>query len=201
MGVGKTTLASLLSSRLSLEQISFGTAVKDDVISFNLTPDGQINKRRDRRILQDYAQFRRGQLSSVSCERFHLIAPLNPTAVFTGTNVMVMFGGGPNHHNYWVDRLAPSLDKLQSNDSCNGIIIDDIRFLNEAAYLVNNDFKLIRITMPEELRRQNLMSRDNGFDEFAFDDISEIQLNEIECHQTIENLDIEKTYLQFGKII
>src|ERR1700722_19858778 len=62
MGAGKTALANALVKKHGGVRLAFGDKLKEEVIELNLTPDGKIDKLRDRKVLQNFGQFRRGEI-------------------------------------------------------------------------------------------------------------------------------------------
>jgi len=50
------------------------------------------------------------------------------------------------NNNYWIDLLAQQIEKYKSlNGSCANVVVTDVRFLNEAAYIKSNGGLLFRI--------------------------------------------------------
>jgi hypothetical protein len=79
------------------------------------------------------------------------------------------------------------------------VVIDALRYRHDYDYAVKQDFYLLRLNAPLELRRQWLEQRQQRFD-FQTDGmhISETQLSEVDVHAKVDN-DGTKTQL-FEKI-
>lgn len=75
------------------------------------------------------------------------------------------------------------------------IVVDDIRFINEAKMLHKNGFKLIKLECPLELRMERCLKRDGNFDKNATNHNSEKELESIVCSKKINNSDtLERFY-------
>jgi dephospho-CoA kinase len=60
-----------------------------------------------------------------------------------------------------------------------GIVVDDVRFLNEAEALLDWGWTLLYLDCPVEIRKQRCLSRDGNFDEKALEHQSEKEAEQI----------------------
>lgn len=87
----------------------------------------------------------------------------------------------------WIKRL------LESTSDSNNFVCDDLRQLNEYHALVENGFKIIRVTADEELRIKRLIERDGSCDTSLLYNESEsgcahLDIEEIDNNGTLEDL-------------
>lgn len=181
MGAGKTYLADKLIDLIGGEKVSFASQLKKDIIDLNLTPDGKINKARDRKLLQDYGQFRRGELNFFETSQgalknldgvAWLIKDAKPEFI------------GKCYPSYWLDKGISQAKEISKN---NNVCIDDVRFINEAEALKRIGFSIVKILSDEGVRISRLLSRDGGYDKENFTNISEMQFFDIKEDFLVDN--------------
>lgn len=125
---GKTTVAKLLWSKFynKFELINFGDILKTESstmynypIPWNYTHEGKKN-------LINHEDLPRKDMTVREVLQWH------------GTDFR-----RSQDENYWVKKMQDYLDFKQSN-----VIIDDVRFINEAEFVLNNNGFLFRINIP-----------------------------------------------------
>lgn len=77
--------------------------------------------------------------------------------------------------NYWVDKINEKIDEILEQGK--HVIVDDVRFTNEADNLVNRGATLIRIEVDDETRRQRLGDRDGNTARISTPHPSETELD------------------------
>jgi dephospho-CoA kinase len=92
---------------------------------------------------------------------------------------------GINHPNYWVDALLDKVSVLSMEG--HNIVVDDIRRLNEATALRDNDFLLVKIECDEKIRLARLKERDGNFNPDTLENISESEVDKLPCDGVITN--------------
>lgn len=120
IGSGKTTVANYLCEKYAFTRISFAGPLKQ--IAARVTPDGKIDKMRDRALLQ-----------FLGTEYFRSIDP----------DYWV---------NQWVRRYNQLLASACFTGQPLNIVVDDCRFLNEQRMLAEHEAIEVRITRPDRLR-------------------------------------------------
>lgn len=179
MATGKTELAKYFMTKYTGQKVSFADALKEEVSKFGLTPDGEVKKPRDRKVLQSYGQIRRGDLQSFDANGHHVEILNNILHIDGETTGKICYA------NAWTD-IAMNKVALFEHEGAN-VIFDDIRFENEVKLLMENQFLLIRIFATEDIRKQRLTSRDGGFDPEDFKDISETTIKCLPINYMIDN--------------
>jgi len=179
MGAGKTYVSDSLVASHGGERMAFADALKRDVIGFKLTEDGNIEKRRDRRILQDYGQFRRGELTKIETPTANLmningVCYIEKKASLNGEVMRNYTFMGFADKDYWVRQLVENASKAKGS-----VIVDDIRRANEATALAEAGFVIIKLQCPDEIRFARLKARDGSFDPSALNNISETEVDSI----------------------
>ena len=186
-GAGKTTLANALA-RHGYRRRSFADVLKALACQV-LGRD--LDKARDRALLQDLGAAGRHpdwaglslalqvdpivrpsrQATLVSQLALHLFGtPTDPAAWDTWWEQtkrleVALFGGHPpmaagfGRPGYWIEQLVGRLHPLDGP-----YVIDDMRFLNEAAALRSRGFRLVRLDVSELEAAQRLLQRDGSYD-------------------------------------
>lgn len=92
---------------------------------------------------------------------------------------------------FWLQRLAVAVEQLADKDPHRGVTTDDVRFLNEAAFLRKRlDYVLVRVHRPEEERMKLLQET------YTDPDI----LNDLLSHQSeTESKLIEADYTLYNR--
>jgi dephospho-CoA kinase len=182
MATGKTAMAEYFMEKFQAKKVSFADALKQDVIRFNLTEDGTIQKPRDRKLLQDYGQLRRGQINSMNANGHEVVNKFN-----NGNTACIVDGVivGYSNENHWLNQGIEIANKLSSES--HSIVFDDIRFPNEAKMLLQNNFIIIRIFATENVRIQRLIARDGGYDPSDFNNVSETETKYLPINYMIDN--------------
>jgi dephospho-CoA kinase len=204
MGSGKTTIANKIIKDHDFVRLSFADKLKEDIIKFNLTEDGTIKKSRDRALLQNYGQLRRGELSFLKYHNGELVNLKNSTGIFfyrkSVSGKMTNYENlGISHSDYWVEFLLGKINKLEKAKS---IIVDDIRRINEAKMLMDNKFLIIKIECEEQTRISRLINRDGDFDPNTLENISESEVDSLPYNLIINNdFDLDKTMNELSKCI
>ena len=167
MGSGKTTCTDYLIKLIPNSIcISFANSLKDDVVNLGLTPDGKINKARDRKILQQYGGFRRGEIPEV-----------------TINNVVFNQVKDRCYPDYWIDMTKEQLFKHRDKN----IFVDDIRRIDEANMLRQQGFIIVKIEIGDGIRINRITKRDGHYDSSTAKDVSETEIDSIERHMKVNN--------------
>jgi len=187
MASGKTLLAQHFLDNYGGKKVSFADKLKEDVIDYNLTIDGQIVKSRDRKLLQNYGQFRRGELPRMEIPETNIIL-INENGHFVLTwkddDSMGLYIG-PCEANHWINQgILKANEIIQSGEN---VILDDLRFVNEGECLKENGFIIIKVNANQSIREERLLARDGSFNPDNFNDVSETQLDNIIGHYDITN--------------
>jgi dephospho-CoA kinase len=77
----------------------------------------------------------------------------------------------------WVKYLKRRIDKADWEYP--GIVVDDVRFINEAITLLDWGWSLIYIDCPVEIRKERCLKRDGNFNEESLKHISELEVEQI----------------------
>lgn len=185
MASGKTALAEHFLNTYGGSKVSFADKLKNDVVEYGLTIDGQIVKSRDRKLLQDYGQFRRGEVAKIEIPEVN-ISLLNEMGHFIlkdKDGIKHILGScEPNH---WLNQGVAKADALIATGT--NVILDDLRFVNECEYLKAHGFVIIKINASQAIREERLLARDGGFNPANFTDVSEIQFDDMVGHYEIQN--------------
>lgn len=184
MGAGKTYIVDhMLANNHSTVKIAFADKLKEDIIALGLTPDGRIEKPRDRQLLQNYGQLRRGEINQFyPVDNLSLFNFMGKTyrrdLYFPNTP----FSIGECYPNYWVDQL---MDKVKNTIS--NVIIEDVRRFNEAEAVRKHGFCVIKLECALEARLQRLLARDGSFNRETLTDISESEVDALPCYAAVKN--------------
>lgn len=204
MGSGKSELAKRLVEEFGAKKVALGDALKQQVIQFNLTPDGKIDKARDRGTLQDYGQFRRAENRGF---KFHngeaKLVELEVVRRKWDEAFLLRDTGNPKYQartdigfaypDFWVDILAPEVGRLTREGIA--IVNDDIRRPNEWQAFKDWGFTMVKVHVDEEIRIQRLIARDGAYDPSRINDISEAEIDNLSYDVLIDNNDtIEKAW-------
>lgn len=128
MGVGKTTTAELLVSYRNYKRLSFADAVKDDVVELlnhAIETKGSV-------LGQTLPTISRGTIEKYKNEVFR------PFLQWYGTDFWRKYMGVED---FWLRRLD---EKMQQNPDAQ-FVIDDCRFPNEAVFLRERGFIIVKI--------------------------------------------------------
>lgn len=178
MASGKTQMAQYFLKKYGGQRVSFADALKRDIIEFNLTIDGTIQKPRDRKIMQEYGQLRRAEVDSLESNN-HVLR--NENGIFFLDDIQK----GSCHPDHWLNTgLRQSLELAHQKINP---VFDDIRFVNEVKSLMAHNFVVIRTYATKEVRIQRLLSRDGGYNEKDFSDVSETETKYLPLHYMIDN--------------
>jgi dephospho-CoA kinase len=204
MATGKTLLAQHFLDNYGGKKVAFADKLKEDVINYKLTIDEQIVKSRDRKLLQNYGQLRRGELPRME------IPEVNIILVNDNGNLMLAKGNSLNHRiwknlgpceaNHWINQgILKANEIIQSGEN---VILDDVRFVNEGEHLKANGFIIIKVNANQSIREERLLARDGSFNPDNFNDVSEMQLDNIVGHYDITNNHNDDTAKkQFDEIV
>lgn len=191
MGAGKTMLSEMVLQAFpgNSKRVAFANQLKEDVITFGLTVDGKIDKARDRSVLQNYGQMRRGELETFDYWAGRVTN--NDGNCFlthkTEHNMNHMYVGNCSA-THWVDITLEKIAELEQRNY--SVIVDDIRRENEAEALLNDNFIIIKINCNDEIRFARLRERDGSFDPSTLNDISESQVDSLPFTAAITNEDV-----------
>jgi hypothetical protein len=145
LGSGKSHLARALASETGGRVISFGSSVYE---ACEAVLDRPIDKARpeDRKMLVDVGTHwgRRGEA----------IDPRHEDALSK------VWGHPRGYPNIWVDALDR---KLSNSDIGQVIVLDDLRFPNEANYLLHNRFHLLLVWCSDLTRAERLEGRGDSY--------------------------------------
>lgn len=194
---GKTWLSNKLVNDYGGIVISFASQLKKDVIELDLIPDGIIDKSRDRSLLQDYGQFRRGELSELETDKYILIN-IGGQAWKFSKDLSQSDWLGICYANYWIDKTISTAEDLSKIVN---VFIDDIRFINEAKASKFVNFSIIKIFCSEEVRIERLIARDKGYNPEDFKNISEMQFDKIKSDYDITSDENNLAYKELLSII
>lgn len=95
-------------------------------------------------------------------------------------------------HDIWVKFALKEIDELIERDPKSCVVVDDVRFENEAIFLRKRGFKIIKIETTEDLRRKRISNRDRleitstTWKRWQ-EDPTEIEIDKIESDHTIVN--------------
>jgi dephospho-CoA kinase len=182
MGSGKTTIVEKLLENISAQKLAIANPLKEEIVKYKLTPDGVLNKSRDRNILQSYGQLRRGELESFFIDK-GMVKKINNKAWILYSDTYEEECIGECNENYWINLTAEKI--IQMSDK--NILIDDVRRINEAIILKKLGFTIIKIACPEEIRKQRLLEKYGKVEEKLLNDISEIDIDNIQFDYTVIN--------------
>ncbi|MHA1166358.1 MAG: AAA family ATPase [Candidatus Hodarchaeales archaeon] len=107
-------------------------------------------------------------------------------------------------HDIWVKFALKEIDCLLERDPKCCVVIDDVRFENEASFLRKRGFKIIKIETAEDLRRKRIANRD-GINIASItwkrwqEDPTEVEIDNIESDYTITNNGILDDFLEKSK--
>ncbi len=187
MASGKTTLSEHFIKKYNAQRVAFADGLKADIIHYGLTPDGKIDKARDRKLLQDYGQLRRGEISTISMlPNRVLYKNFDGKFIIEEIELDQKFELGWCYPEIWIDE---AIKKALEVAKTSNVIIDDIRRKNEAEALRNNGFSIIKILASDITRRDRLIKRDGYYHESSLHNISEIEVDDIPYDFSIDNND------------
>ena len=198
MGSGKTALAEMFVNYFGASKLAFADSLKKDIIKYNLTVDGKIDKSRDRSLLQDYGQLRRSEIRHF--DFFNGVIEEK-----RGEAYISYFSGETNYIgncylNYWTDRMFYQINNFRYDNKL--IVNDDIRRLNEQEMLKKMDFLIIKIETSDDIRFDRLQKRDGSFDSNTLNNISETEVDKIPYDFLIYNNDtIDLTWNNLLRVI
>jgi dephospho-CoA kinase len=204
MGSGKTTISNEIIKKFQCVRLSFADKLKEDIIKLKLTKDGTIQKPRDRALLQNYGQLRRDELSSIHYYDGELVNLRNSLGSFfykkTKENGRLNYENlGMSYPNYWIDILLKKIQNIEENKF---IIVDDIRRMNEAKILSDNNFFIVKIECDKNDRLNRLMSRDGNFDPETLENISESEVDSLPFDFLLyNNTDLKSVMEEFFDVI
>jgi dephospho-CoA kinase len=182
MGSGKTTIVDELIKIIDAEKISIAGILKEQIIENKITPDGILDKSRDRNILQDYGQLRRGELKEFLFSKGKVVNIDGQAWILRSDPYEEKFLGNC-YENYWVD-LA--INKIESVTQKN-IFVDDLRRINEGKALKKTGFVLINVVCPEDIRQQRLLEKYGKVEDKLLNNISETDIDNIDFDYTLNN--------------
>ena len=182
MGTGKTFLANLLIGQNDGQRISFADPIKEDVIKLHLTPDGKIDKARDRRVLQLYGGVRRGEKCGIVKINGKKLYITNGNLCIETPPFKALKNVGPCYPDYFINLTRGLIKRTKGN-----ILVDDIRRINEAKMLKSQGFTVIKLFVEEKERLKRLVIRDGGVDKTTFNDVSESEVDSIPFDFLLDN--------------
>jgi dephospho-CoA kinase len=156
MGAGKTTASNYLQSTYGFTRIAFADALKEKAV--RITPDGRIDKVRDRALLQFLG-----------------------TEYFRGIDQEYWI-------NAWRETVQQTLFNESRGVAPPGVVTDDCRFANECAIIHALGGKLIYLTVTDAARHKRLAARDGkqveGIKGHASEDVSDLRF---QCDDIVVN--------------
>lgn len=166
MGSGKSSLAKEVKKELEalgykVKITNYAGALKEDITSLIREFKSAINRKEEELVLVKFG------IKYSSKERDIIREVLKrcseeDTGYSKNENVRTLlqtYGTDvkrKENENYWIDRLAQSLDK-----NLDFVLIDDVRFENEAEFIVNNSGFIFYLDVLEETVLKRLKQRDN----------------------------------------
>lgn len=205
MGSGKSELAKRLIEHFGAAKVALGDALKEQVVQYGLVPDGKIDKSRDRATLQNYGQFRRGEVRAFDYHNGHAklirfdgiddVDDYDRAFIIRNINAPGYLGRdiGLAYADFWIDLLAPTVADLALQGT--SIVNDDIRRMNEWQAFKDWGFTMVKVQCDEEIRIQRLIARDGGYDASRMNDISESETDHLPYDVLIDNNDtIERAW-------
>jgi dephospho-CoA kinase len=184
MASGKTELSEYFLETYGGNRVAFADTLKKDVIDFGFTPDGNIVKSRDRELLQNYGQLRRGELSELQVSDDITLENHNDEFIMIDHKNNLTMKLGKSYTNYWVDQ---TISRTKFLAQANNVIIDDIRRANEAEALKQIGFTIVKINTSDEVRMRRLIKRDGDFNKKNLNNISETEVDKIPFDYELNN--------------
>jgi dephospho-CoA kinase len=184
MASGKTTLSEFFIDKYKATRVAFADALKEDLIKYALTPDGTIIKSRDRALLQNYGQLRRGELSTIDLSPYRILYNDNGKFIMEELELEHKFQLGWCYPEIWIDEAIKKALELATTSN---VIIEDIRRKNEAEALRKHGFSVIKINASDEARKNRLIQRDGYYHESSLHNISESEVDDIPYDFIIDN--------------
>ena len=194
LGCGKSTVAKYLKSEYNAAICPFAFGVKTEVYAFLLTVNATDP-------FFDYLT--KEQLSIVhDCEVVHLSAPARPVLPTDEEKVKwidarkdilrpILQLWGTEYRRkqdpgYWIKKNVERIERLRSN-GCVAIVVDDMRFHNEAQALSEIGFTIVKVVVhnAEQLRR--VLARDGSIDVKNLSHASELQSDSMAANHIIDN--------------
>jgi len=189
MACGKSTLSAKFQEFYNAKRVSLADPLKEEVLRLQLTPDGKIDKARDRGLLQDYAQLRRGEKSKIFYYAGRVI--IIKELAYLDPNHLDAILLGRCYSDFWVDMAKDKLNQIIHMDKFlrqgSSVVVDDIRRLNELEMFKSQGFIIVKVEADDSLRLQRLIDRDGGFDASRLNDISESEIDSLPCDFSINN--------------
>lgn len=95
-----------------------------------------------------------------------------------------------NDPEVWIKYAIAQMAKRIENNKLKFIVLDDLRYLNEAQHLKASGFFIIKVTTPDDIRRERVarLYPDTKFDEASTHD-SEKEWLDIEADYTLSSVD------------
>ncbi len=193
MGVGKTTLAAALVREHHYTRMSFANPLRYVTEALLGRP---IDKKHDRGTLQRLGRAARNpewsrldtpwiqaRVSRVEEFARHLFPDVDDARVAKLFDILYHEGYsyGWGHPDYWMQRWHH--DYLRTPRP---VIVDDVRFLAEGAYLGSLGFFVARLVVPPSERQQRIMARDGHWDPAWREDPTEVQADRIDAHVILD---------------
>lgn len=196
MGAGKSELRTFLTQECGYIHLSFATPLKNLYVKM---VGREIDKRIDRPRLQNLGNGARNSKNAwignenipvtLRALGMHwLIWPGDVTFRYFRAVLNEFFYSGLSKEfgnpNFWVNQLITTYSLLKADTR---VVVDDMRYPNEADALRNHGFLIARVNAPLDVIKQRLKARDGGYDDSWFTHPSETQHLNIIADFEVEN--------------
>jgi hypothetical protein len=160
-GVGKTTLAELARQEFGFTRVSFGGLLKEELIKFMNDHDFKFNEQhfymtaKEKNVAIEVPEGFKDDTDTM--HHFVIYCPTGHRTCITYRALMQWYGDKTRATNkdYWLQRF------IDTTDFSEDIIVDDVRFTQEAALLQALGGLIVRINWPTMTGTSNHVSETN----------------------------------------
>lgn len=158
MGVGKTTMAKVFAEEAGFNHVSFGNSVKaeiNDILVANAIAFDARGLYGTQAEKQELLWLYREQLPpEFNCKGFRYFCQINDNdnVAITYRALMQWYGAFRRQQNpdYWIQRL------INTTNLSENVVVDDVRYLNEAVMLLCLGATLIRVNWDKPTKSQHI---------------------------------------------
>lgn len=182
MGSGKTTICNLIAEKYGKTVYSFATEVKNLFVMIYARP---IDKGIDRTELQDIGEFLKIPYDDLTQQQKEKIDSWlkisNKFRQYYMANASII------HKKDFYIKKNQQREGFREAILKGKVAIDDTRFFHEEEFehLPENDFFLVKLSVPLEIRIARLKARDKNFKEEWLQNSSESQWDKLKCDMIV----------------